>query len=44
MVQLSIEVDSPVLQVEYHTPRIGTEDRLEEDDELNAGRFENRYY
>ena len=44
MVQLSMEVDSPVLQVEYHTPRIGTEDRLEDNDELNAARFEFRNY
>jgi len=42
MVQLSMEIDSLVLQVEYHTPRIGNNDRLEDHDELNAGRFEFR--
>jgi len=29
-----MEVDSPILQVEYHTPRIGNEDRLDDNDEL----------
>jgi len=39
---LSMEIDILILQVEYNTPRIGNNDRLEDHDELNAGRFEFR--